>query len=418
MSGHVSSTQATDAAAAETAVGGRAEPDTWAGRYGFWDLYFGLVVLGVAGFLVVNGPDPLPGRLAVLLPLAGLTGWYLGFGRRLMRDEIEDWRGYAYLAGALALYVPAVLLDGAASFVLFALCPQAFMVAAALPATVMVVVFTSVHLTVLLARGFEPAQVVSGPLPVAGLGVVLSAVLGTWSRRVVAQSQERARLIRELDRSRSEVARLSHEAGTLAERQRLAGEIHDTIAQGLTSVVLLVQAADDDIDGDPERARRHLALAARTARENLAETRELIAALTPAALAGSSLTDALARLVARFTAEVGIAADFRCTGSPVGLATATEVVLLRAAQESLTNVRKHADARTVSVRLAFQPDRAVLTVTDDGRGLTATSGADPAAGGYGLTAMRARVEQASGVLTIGPGTPAGAGTTVRIELPA
>ncbi|GAA3735118.1 sensor histidine kinase [Plantactinospora mayteni] len=421
MSGHALSTRPTGGAP-ETVLDGRSEPDGWAVRFRFWDVYFGLVTLGVAGFLMVQGTDPLPWRLAVLLPLAALAGWYVGFGRRLMRDEIEDWRGYGYLAGALALYTPAVLLDGSASFVLFALCPQAYMVAAPVPATIAVVAFNSVHLVVLLARGVEPGQVATGPLPIAALVVVLSAALGTWSRRVVAQSQERARLIRELDRSRSEVARLSHEAGILAERQRLAGEIHDTIAQGLTSVVLLVQAADDDVDADPERAHRHLALAARTARENLAETRELIAALTPAALTGSSLTDALARLVARFTAETGVPADFRCVGNPVPLATATEVVLLRAAQESLTNVRKHAGAGTASVRLAFQSDRVVLAVTDDGRGLAgggeaATSGTDPAAGGYGLTAMRARVAQVSGILTVGAGSSGGAGTTVRVELP-
>ncbi|GAB3975724.1 sensor histidine kinase [Plantactinospora veratri] len=416
MSGHALSTGPTGDAP-ESAAAGRAEPGSWAARYRFWDVYFGLVAVGVAGFLAVHGTDPLS-RLAALLPLAGLAGWYVGFGRRLMRDEIEDWRGYAYLAGVLALYVPAVLVDGSASFVLFALCPQAYMVAAPVPATVAVVAFNSVHLVVLLARGVEPAEVVTGPLPVAALVVVLSATLGTWSQRVVAQSQERARLIRALDRSRSEVARLSHEAGILAERQRLAGEIHDTIAQGLASVVLLVQAADDDVDGDPQRAHRHLALAARTARENLAETRELIAALTPAALAGSSLTDALARLVDRFTAETGIRADFRCVGDPAPLAMSTEVVLLRAAQESLTNVRKHADAGVASVRLDFGPDRVLLTVTDDGRGLAASTGSDPASGGYGLTAMRARVAQASGVLTVGPGTAEGAGTTVRVELPA
>ncbi|WP_234359427.1 sensor histidine kinase [Plantactinospora sp. BC1] len=416
MSGHVLPSGPTGAAP-DSAAAGRAEPGSWAARYRFWDVYFGLVGLGVAGLLAVYGADPLS-RFAALLPLAGLAGWYVGFGRRLMRDEIEDWRGYVYLAGVLALYVPAVLVEGSASFVLFALCPQAYMVAAPVPATVAVVAFNSVHLVVLLARGVEPAEVVTGPLPVAALGVVLSATLGTWSRRVVAQSQERARLIRELDRSRSEVARLSHEAGVLAERQRLAGEIHDTIAQGLASVVLLVQAADDDVDGDPERAHRHLALAARTARENLAETRELIAALTPAALAGSSLTDALARLVDRFTAETGIPADFRCVGDPAPLAMSTEVVLLRAAQESLTNVRKHADAGSASVRLDFGPDRVLLTVTDDGRGLAATAGSDPAPGGYGLTAMRARVAHASGVLTVGPGTAEGSGTTVRVELPA
>ncbi|MBF9131635.1 sensor histidine kinase [Plantactinospora sp. S1510] len=337
-----------------------------------------------------------------------------------MRDEVEDWRGYGYLAGALVLYVPAVLLNGSASFVLFALCPQAYMLAGSVPATVAVVVFNSVHLTVLLARGVDPVEVATHPLPVAALTVVFSATFGSSIRRVVAQNAERARLIRELDRSRGEVARLSHEAGILAERQRLAGEIHDTVAQGLTSVVLLVQAADAGLDDDPEAAHRHLALAARTARENLAETRELIAALTPAALTDSSLADALARLVARFGAETGIAAEFRRDGTPVPLSTRTEVVLLRAAQESLANVRKHAEARSATVRLAFTLETVLLEVTDDGRGLTEPATTDAPARGYGLTAMRTRVDQVSGLLTLGPAVPGsatGPGTTVRVAVP-
>jgi signal transduction histidine kinase len=396
------------------------EPSDWQARYRFWDAYFGVVVLAVAGFMVAGDPQPMPQRLVVLLPLAGLTGWYVGYGRRLMRDEVEDWRGYGYLAGVFVLYLSALLLNGSASFALFALCPQAYMLAGTVPATVAVVAFSSVPLAVLLARGVDPVEVATQPLPIAALVVVFSAAFGSWIRRVVAQSAERARLIRELDRSRSEVARLSHEAGILAERQRLAGEIHDTIAQGLTSVVLLVQAADADLDDDPEAAHRHLTLAARTARENLAETRELIAALTPAALTDSSLTDALARLVARFGAETGIAADFHRDGTPVPLSTRAEVVLLRAAQESLTNVRKHADAASATVRLAFTPEAVVLEVTDDGRGLTEPATAGPARG-YGLTAMRARVDQVSGVLTLGPavsgGGATGPGTTVRVAVP-
>ena len=123
---------------------------------------------------------------------------------------------------------------------------------------------------------------------------------------MVEQSSERAHLIAELEASRAEVARLSHEAGVAAERARLAGEIHDTLAQGFTSIITLVQAAESEALRD-----ERLALAVRTARENLAESRALVAALAPSALGSGSLHDAVRRQAARFTEETGVPAPVR-----------------------------------------------------------------------------------------------------------
>jgi signal transduction histidine kinase len=216
----------------------------------------------------------------------------------------------------------------------------------------------------------------------------------------VRQSDERAALIRQLDASRAEVSRLSHEAGVLAERQRLAGEIHDTIAQGLSSVVMLIQAAQ--AEPDRSRAGRHLTLAAATARDNHDEARALVAALTPPALDGSSLPDALRRL----------AGTLSVTGSPRPLPTPVEVVLLRSAQEALSNARKHAGAASVAVSLSYEREGpVVLEVRDDGAGFDV--GSDT--GGYGLRGMRSRVELVAGTLAV-TSSP-GAGTTVRVAIP-
>jgi signal transduction histidine kinase len=178
-----------------------------------------------------------------------------------MRNEIEDRRGHVYLLVALALYAPAVTLVGSASFALFALSPQAYMVMSALPATGYVIGFNSVFVVAHLVRTGDPAATAAGPLPVAMVVVAMTAIFGSWARRVSAQNDERAVLIEQLESSRAEIARLSHEAGVTAERQRLAGEIHDTVAQGLSSVVMLVQAAAVELDRDPDRTRHHLALA-------------------------------------------------------------------------------------------------------------------------------------------------------------
>jgi signal transduction histidine kinase len=194
----------------------------------------------------------------------------------------------------------------------------------------------------------------------------------------------------------------------LAERERLAREIHDTLAQGFTSVVVLLELAESEVDTDPAAARQRLATARATARQNLAEARALVAALSPADLQVAPLPEAIGRLVDRFGAETGLAARLSVSGEPRSLPANEEVVLLRSAQEALANVRKHAGAGRVEVSLDSTGTRTSLAVADDGAGF------DPAAptGGYGLAGMRRRVEEIGGTLSIhsGPG-----GTRVEVR---
>ena len=141
-----------------------------------------------------------------------------------------------------------------------------------------------------------------------------------------------------------------------AERHRLAGEIHDTLAQGFTSIVTLLQAGQASLDA-ASPARRHLDLALLTARENLAEARTLVTALTPATLEAGTLGDTVRRVTSATGAQAGIEAHAEVTGTARRLPTGTEVVLLRVCQEALANVRKHAAARQVRVRLCYAADR-------------------------------------------------------------
>lgn len=175
---------------------------------------------------------------------------------------------------------------------------------------------------------------------------------------------------------------------------------------------MLIQAAEAEIVTDPARARRHLRLAAETARENLAETRVLVAGLAPAQLADATLDDALRRLTVQAADQLGISADFQVGGTARTLATGAEVMLLRVCLEALSNVRKHARARQASVRLTHCTAGIRLEICDDGAGF------DPASvnGGYGLRGMRARVSEAGGSLSLH--SAPGAGTSVSIEVPA
>lgn len=162
----------------------------------------------------------------------------------------------------------------------------------------------------------------------------------------------------ELDASRHEISRLSAAHGALAERERLAREIHDTLAQGFTSLLMLVQAVEAELDSDLPQARRHLALMDETARRNLAEARALVAGGAPADLAGASLPDALARLAARHEAPLDVTGPVRTL--PAGI----EVVTLRSCQEALTNARRHTgSSAAVHVALAYTDDTVTVTCT-------------------------------------------------------
>src|SRR4029077_21111008 len=160
-----------------------------------------------------------------------------------------------------------------------------------------------------------------------------------------------------------------------------------------------------------ERVRKQLDLIGRTAREDLAEARALVAGLAPAALAAASLADALARLADRAAEESGLRAEFEVLGTPRPVGTRAEVVLLRVCQEALANVRRHAMAANVAVTLSYADEHVALAVSDDGAGFDP----DQPPSGYGRRGMRARVHEIGGELTVR--SAAGTGTTVTAEVP-
>lgn len=220
----------------------------------------------------------------------------------------------------------------------------------------------------------------------------------------------------------------AREAGAGDERQRMAREIHDTIAQGLTGIVTQLEAAQQT-SSDTERERR-ISNAKRLARDSLAEARRSVQALRPRALENSRLPEALADEVARWSVTSGVAGEVETTGEARALHPEVEVTLLRVAQEALANVARHADASRAGVTLSYMEDVVSLDVRDDGIGIarppapgesgkangTAVSGGSPAAGGFGLIAMRQRVGRLAGHLEIE--SEPGAGTAVSASLPA
>jgi signal transduction histidine kinase len=385
--------------------------DAWDGGERRWHAYFAVVLAGMLALIQVTGSASGQARLVASAALLAMVPWYVLIGRRaLYAGEKPRWLGLAYVGGLLPLLAVTEALAGSDTFILLALGPQCFLALSYRRAVVAVGVLNAIPLVVSLAQDHGEAAVTQS-VAVAVLGTAFCIAFGTWIVKIIDQSAERAELIAQLEATRAELAEVSREAGILAERDRLASEIHDTIAQGFTSIVMLAQAAEAVIDADRDRARKQLDLIGRTARENLDEARSLVAGLVPVPLARASLPDALARLAGRAGEEVGMRAEYAVRGSPRPLGTGTEVVLLRVGQEALSNVRKHAGATLVRVVLSYRDERVRLEVTDDG------SGFDPevSGGGFGLRGMRARVSEIGGELTVR--SAPGDGTTVSAEVP-
>jgi signal transduction histidine kinase len=191
----------------------------------------------------------------------------------------------------------------------------------------------------------------------------------------------------------------------------MAREIHDTLAQGFTSIVMLSQVAADTMERDPAGAREQLETIETVARENLAEARALVAAFAPVGLDGTTLPDAVGRLAERFGGETGLAVDVETIGDFSGLGREQEVVVLRVAQEALTNVRRHARARQVWVRLLADGAGARVEVGDDGVGFSPAR-----VEGFGLAGMRGRVAEVGGDLDVASAPGRGTRVTVRVPL--
>jgi signal transduction histidine kinase len=360
--------------------------------------------------VVLDGGNPV--RTAVAAgALTALALSYLLWGRRLVRDdESPAAPRWAFAVLVLGLVGVALFAEGTSGFILFMACPLLFSTLEFRPAAVFTTAAILLNPAAVLFNDGLRGPTLHILLPMTAILVVFGVLCGKFIGHVIEESRGRADLIAKLEASQAEVARLSREAGTAAERERLAREIHDTLAQGFTSIVTLAQAIESELDTDPAAARRHVELAARTARENLAEARTMVAALAPADLTSGSLVDAVRRQADRLADETGLTVRYEVDGSLPALGMAGEVVLLRGAQEALNNVRRHADASAVSVRLSVVDSAVRLSVRDDGAGF------DPDhVNGFGLRGMRSRAEQVGGRLSVRSGP---SGTELTLEVPA
>ncbi|WP_067842147.1 sensor histidine kinase [Nocardia lijiangensis] len=288
--------------------------------------------------------------------------------------------------GLVALAPDAGYLAFGLFFLYLHLLPRPWNLIAVAVATAVAVIGFGLH------RGWSIAGVV-GPV----IGAAVAVGIGLGYHALFRESAERQRLIDELLSTRSTLAERERAAGKLAERERLAKEIHDTVAQGLSSIQLLLHAAER---ADPEHpALQQIRLARETAAENLAETRGLIAELAPVALEGSSLAQALERICRRAETP-GLRALVVVEGEPERLPMPIEAALVRIAQSAVANVVRHAHAEQLRLTLTYADTDVHLDVVDDGIGIGPDVFARGTSGGFGLSAMRARVEQQGGSMAV------------------
>ena len=248
------------------------------------------------------------------------------------------------------------------------------------------------------------------------------------TRQIDQLSEANQRLERMMEENAGLHAQLvaqAREAGIFDERQRMAGEIHDTLAQGLTGILAQLEAAEL-AERDAPRRRRHLGLAKDLARDSLAEARRSVQALRPQQLEGARLPDALRGMSEKWTRTSGVPVRVEVDGEATPLQPALEVVLFRAAQEALANIAKHSQATRAGLTLSYMHDQVTLDVLDDGKGFDPNcprteivEDAEPQhvnGTGYGLAAMRRRLRQVGGSLEIE--SAPGDGTTVSASVPA
>lgn len=367
----------------------------------WWDLGIAVAAAAAAVIVVTSGPalyDVIAGGIAIAL----LVGSWLLAGRRAFEGDTRSIVFSIALVLATGLLVSVNPILAMAQTISY---PLVWMLSRDLR---WALVFNAA-ISLAVAGGM---LISTGSLLSAGITAVLSLAFsiafGLWITRIATLSEERRTLLEELTAAQAELAVLHRDAGVTSERERLARELHDTIAQSLAGLVLLSQRARRDLAAG-RLADATLGLIEDGARDALAETRALVAGAAPVELS-AGLPAALVRLAERFERETGIDVATSTGGTEVALDRDAEVVLLRSAQEGLANIRKHAEASRARLELAVGDGVAALTVRDDGRGF------DPASahGGFGLSGLRDRLALVGG--TVDVASEAGA-TTLTVRLP-
>jgi len=369
-------------------------------------------LVGFVGIMAVVAPSPSSG--AVIALVAGMVVTYLaGFLVHMSRTVYRRHAlGFVWLALLTVEWIVMMWLTPHAAYIAF---PLFFLFLELLPGMRGVLAVILVTVAAVGALGLHNGWSVGGVVgPIVGAGVAI--LIGLTYQALRAESAEHRRLYRELVETQHLLAATERETGILEERARLAREIHDTVAQGLSSISLLLHAAERTDPLSP--AMPTVRLARETATVGLAETRGFIRELTPPLLAEQGIGGALRRLAGGQWVKPGLTVEVR-VADILDLPMPIQTAFLRIAQGAMANVLTHAAASVAVIEIDSDDVVARLSVVDDGVGfdvsLTELPSAATASDSFGLRAMRERVEQLDGTLRIT--SSAAEGTRVSAEVP-
>jgi signal transduction histidine kinase len=375
---------------------------------------YGLLALPTV--ITLLQPAPSPGHLLVTLGIAALAaGWVLGLDTLNPTWRQEERKLPAiYFLGLLVL--AAVLIVRAPWYGIFAFTGYLRAFVCLTGAWRLVGIGVNAFLLALSqVGGVEGLRFAGLPsfLVLCLLNIAMAGALSYFGWRTMDRDQQRKQTLAELEALFEENKGLhaqllaqAREAGMLDERQRMAREIHDTLAQGLTGIITQLEAAAQN----PAEWQRYASTAEGLARESLSEARRSVHAIRPQALENARLPEAIGEVVRRWSEINGVPVKVTTTGTPRPMHPDVEVTLLRTAQEALANVAKHAGASRVGLTLSYMEDLVTLDVRDDGTGLARANGS-----GFGLTAMRQRVRGLDGRLEIE--SEPGMGTAISATIP-
>lgn len=352
--------------------------------------------------------------LAVLnLVLLSLFAGLYFVGSYYLERMTGVWK-LAWLIALTVVWIADILVASAGIYLLFVLFFLYLRVLGMVWGSISVIFGTAVSVGIQIPQGLTFGGVM-GPVVSA---LVTVAIFYAFTR-LHEINTERTALIRELMETREQLAETERAAGVAGERQRIAHEIHDTLAQGLSSIQMLLHAANRDLDGDINvvKARKRIGLARQTAADNLQEARAMIAALQPAALSQTSLVGALDRMAQGFAAAADLNIEVEADGEVTQLPMKLEAVLLRIAQGAVGNVAKHAQATRARITVSYSDDAVRVDIVDNGVGfdVKAVESRPAGLGHIGLAAMKRRAEEVSGEVVI-ESSP-GNGTAVSVSVP-
>jgi len=381
-------------------------PEAW--EQWDWVWHFSAYSFLILHIIIVYSSEPRITNFSFFLVLSALLGlWYIPF---VNISTLHIWdnpkRGVLYLVpgwviwgSLISLTADSLLLIGIFFPLVFSRFPIRWATGITIFQTlgvyfVYIIVYPTEHWFLIL-------------IFILGL-LIISTIMGAFISSIIKQSTDRQRLIEELTRSRANLMRVEREAGRLNERQRLARDIHDTLAQHFTSIIMHLSAAKHS---NFETVQTQVQQAEESAREGLNEIRRIVWDMQPEQIEKASLVEAVEELAARWSAENSVQVKMKVTGTPLSLTSSAETALLRISQEAMHNINKHAQAKNVNITFSFMDDIFAMDIADDGLGF------DPSktSNGFGLKTMQTRIEELSGTLTIE--SERGGGTAIAVSLP-